>query len=62
MTALGIIEAEKPRFCQMCGAFKELRPYGPNGEEVCFPCGMKDENAARQGFSRLVLGAKDTQP
>ena len=29
--------------CELCGKFDELRPYGPNGESVCFDCGMKDE-------------------
>ncbi len=42
--------------CQMCGKVDELRPYGPNGEEVCFDCGMKDVAAAERGFRRLVLG------
>lgn len=40
----------------MCGKVDELRPYGPNGEEVCFDCGMKDVAAAVRGFRRLVLG------
>ncbi len=42
--------------CELCGKVSELRPYGPNGEEVCFECGMKDESAAKKGFRRLVLG------
>lgn len=48
--------------CQMCGKVDELRPYGPNGEEVCFDCAMKDEAAARRGFRKLVLGIEEEQP
>lgn len=34
--------------CELCGDEEELRPYGPGGKWVCFPCGMKDEeNASR---------------
>ena len=43
------IEQQKPQQCDLCGQVAELRPYGPNGEAVCFPCGMKDEPA---GFWR----------
>lgn len=57
MSGRGFI-AEDPfhEACQMCGKVDELRPYGPNGEEVCFDCAMKDEAAAKRGFCRLVLG------
>lgn len=57
MSHRGVIEAEAPAKCELCGEVKELRPYGPNGENVCFPCGMKDEAAARRGFNRLIEGA-----
>lgn len=36
--------------CQLCGKVAETRPYGPNGEEVCFDCGMKDEAAVKRAF------------
>ncbi len=38
--------------CELCGEHAETRPYGPNGEEVCFDCGMKNEEAAKRGFER----------
>lgn len=38
--------------CELCGAVDETRPYGPNGEEVCFDCGMQDKAAAKRGFER----------
>lgn len=43
--------------CEICGKVDELRPYGPNGENVCFECGMKDEGAAIKQFSKLVGGS-----
>jgi hypothetical protein len=51
-----IIEDEKPQQCDLCGAIAELRPYGPNGEKVCFDCGMKDEDAATAHFRKRVTG------
>lgn len=56
MTRLGIIEAEKPQQCDLCGTIAELRPYGPKGEKVCVDCGSKDKAAMVRGVSRLVLG------
>lgn len=44
------IQAQPPGRCELCGTVEETRPYGPNGEEVCFSCGMKDEAAAQRGF------------
>lgn len=43
--------------CELCGKFDELRPYGPNGERVCFECGMKDEAAAKRQFEKIFNGA-----
>lgn len=48
-----IIEAEKPQQCDLCGKIDELRPYGPNGECICFDCGMKDEEACRKAFRSM---------
>lgn len=56
MSEIGVISAQEPDTCELCGKFEETRPYGPNGEKVCFDCGMKDEEAAKRGFERLVLG------
>ena len=51
-----VIEKEDVDRCQLCGAIAEVRPYGPNGEEVCFACGTKDEEAMRRGFERHACG------
>lgn len=56
MSRRGVIEKEPAKRCELCGAIEETRPYGPNGEDVCFDCGMKDEAAAKRGFRRNVLG------
>jgi len=38
-----IIEETPDAKCELCGKMGELRPYGPNNENICFECGMKDE-------------------
>lgn len=50
-----IIEVEDDDVCELCGEIAELRPYGPGGKRVCFPCGMKDPaEMERQLESRLM--------
>jgi hypothetical protein len=56
MSGQGFIAKEQPQQCDLCGTIAELRPYGPNGETVCFACAMKDEPAAKRAFARRVLG------
>lgn len=58
MSGPGRIERERPQQCDLCEKIAELRPYGPNGECVCFECGMKDEPAAERAFRGRVLGEK----
>jgi hypothetical protein len=40
--------------CESCGKKAELRPYGPNGESICFACGMKDEETTMKKFFGLL--------
>jgi hypothetical protein len=49
-----IIEEEPADVCELCGKFDELRPYGPNGERICFECGMKDK-ATTLKMTRIKL-------
>jgi hypothetical protein len=56
MSGLGFIASEEHRPCELCGKVKECRPYGPQGEQVCFDCAMKDEPAAHRGFLKYVMG------
>ena len=52
MTKVLLIGKEEPRCCEFCGQAKELRPYGPNGESICFECMKKDEPAAKRQFAK----------
>lgn len=36
---------------------RELRPYGPRGEMVCFECGMRDEETTRKAFDKQLDAA-----
>jgi hypothetical protein len=34
-----LLEDEEPQQCDLCHKIAELRPYGPNGECICYECG-----------------------
>jgi len=53
-THIAVIDSSATASCQMCGKQAELRPYGPNGESICFACGMKDEESTKKQFSTLL--------
>jgi len=42
--------------CDTCGKHAELRPYGPNGEWLCFSCAMKDEATTARKYREHVFG------
>lgn len=42
--------------CELCGKQDELRPYGPNNENICFECGMKDEATTAKKFHEFLDG------
>lgn len=56
MSGLGIICAEKPQICELCGTHEECRPYGPNKEQICFKCGSKDEITTMARTLEYVYG------
>ena len=35
--------------CQLCG-----KPNGPNGESICYDCGMKDRATTERKFAELL--------
>lgn len=49
-------EAEELQRCELCGAVEETRPYGPNGEEICYPCGMKNKETTIEKFHEFMDG------
>ena len=55
-----VIEEQTSQTCDLCGNLEETRPYGPNGEEVCFDCGMKDKDAAHAALIERMTGPNDT--
>lgn len=51
------IHETPPAECEMCGRLEELRPYGPNGESICFNCALIDIDAAKRQFAKMLDGA-----
>lgn len=49
-----LISGNQNGVCELCGKSAELRPYGPNGESICFECGMKDEETTLKQFEKLL--------
>ena len=58
MSSRGIIAAEEDQECELCGAFEECRPYGLNGEQICFDCGMKNEETTKRKMTEYIFGDK----
>ena len=61
MSGLGIIAEEAPRMCELCGIIDECRPYGPNDEQVCFECAMKDEATTERKMAAYIFGDTNGQ-
>src|SRR5687768_16385312 len=55
-----VISPERPADCEVCGTRAELRPYGPNGEHICFDCGMKDETTTKARMNKMLFGEIDS--
>lgn len=51
-----IIEPTADSKCEICGKVDELRPYGANGENICFECGMKDEEVTNKKLEECLFG------
>lgn len=51
-----IIAEEKPQQCDFCGKVDELRPYGPNGEKICYDCAMKDPETTDRMMGIALFG------
>ena len=56
MSGRGFISAEPDQMCEMCGKIDECRPYGPEGEQICFECAMKDEETTQKKMAAYIFG------
>lgn len=52
-----VIEDEPDKRCELCGEVTDCRPAGPNGEQVCHPCALKDPAAMDRYAQRLFQGS-----
>lgn len=43
INGIPVIAEEPELLCFECGKIAETRPYGKNGEELCYACAMKDK-------------------
>ena len=59
MSGRGFIAQEPDQACELCGVIAECRPYGPNGEQICFECGMKDEETTKRKMTAYIFGEED---
>ena len=53
-----LIEEEEPTNCELCGAYAETRPYGPEGKRICYDCGVKDQEATDRRMGQVLFGDK----
>lgn len=56
MSGPGFIAKQLEEVCEMCGAIAECRPYGPNDENICFDCAMKDEVTTERKMAAYIFG------
>ncbi len=58
MSGLGFIAEEVAQACEMCGKIDECRPYGPNGEQICFECATTkcDKEQVEKRMAQHIFG------
>ncbi len=59
MSGRGFIAEEVATVCEQCGTIAECRPYGPNDENICFDCAMKDDESraiAERKMAAYIFG------
>lgn len=47
-----VTEVNEPAKCFFCQKVKELRPYGPQGQSICFDCGMHNLATTEKQFMK----------
>jgi hypothetical protein len=48
-----IRDGKNKKVCELCGAVKELRPYGPGGKFICFDCAMKNLKETKKQCGKI---------
>ena len=61
MSGPGVIMEEPPQVCELCFTIEECRPYGPNGEQICFACGQKDPEGTEKRMAEYIFGIVEEQ-
>ena len=56
MSGKGFISKEKEQKCQTCKMIRECRPYGLNGEQICYNCGLKDIETTEKMMGKHLFG------
>jgi hypothetical protein len=56
-----VIAAEADDVCQLCNKVAKCRPYGPNGERICYECGMKDKATTERMMAKVLFGEGEIQ-
>jgi hypothetical protein len=57
MSGRGVIAQEPDQMCEMCGKIDECRPYGPEGEQICFDCAMTlDQELIKKQMAKYIFG------
>jgi hypothetical protein len=59
MSGRGYIAEELPQVCQLCGIIDECRPYGPNDEQICIECAMKNPETTERKMTAYLFGETD---
>ena len=54
-----VIQWEPDRVCEQCGSVAECRPYGPNGEQICYECGEKDPDTTMRKLVERIDGPSE---
>lgn len=56
MSSFRVIKAEPLMRCEWCDKNAETRPYGPQGERICFKCGNKDRKTTEKMMRKYLFG------
>lgn len=52
------VSPQKEEECECCGKVAELRPYGKNGANICYECGMNDPETTQEMLDQVAIGVK----